>query len=880
MRFCFLLLFGLIFTVQASWAQSLVWAKSSKHHQAVIDKNGNSYVAGTFTGTQDFNPSPSEVYNLTAEGTGYNFFVCKLNAQGNFLWAKKTKSSVTGYVDIQDFAVDSSGNIFITGDFTGAMHINQGTPTATQLVSAGQYEDMFICKFDHLGNFAWAKSVGGLGGERGWNVAIAPDQSVYVSGTFTSRTDFDPSPSATYTLNPTGWDIHNGYFCGFLLKLTSTGQFIYVKPFFGNFVYPLGIAINPQGIICITGSFSGTMDCNPDPNVSNEITSIIQSNGYDNGYVLQLNDAGIFLWASAFKYGSAHNVAFDYQGNTYVAGYLNGTMYANTLSGIDTLVAKGPLDILIIKFNTAGQMLWAKTLGGQGSDMAWSIAIDTEGNVYTTGYFEGLADFDPSKTTTYLLQYTMGNYLRNIFVSKLSTNGDFIWAGKIASPYGFDCGYNIHLDRFGYVYVAGQTGFQAIYSPSYTSNYPMNDVDEQNFIAKIWQCLPPKIVGKELLCANSPSTLSIANPNPNASYIWSNGQTGTKITVNTLGDYYAQTVAHGCTSSVSNTIKLVAMPIPVVSGGSSLCDGRSTTLSIENPVEGFSYVWSNGQIGNSVIISTQGSFSARAFNNACTSGVSNAIEILPKESPTQPIIEGDTLLCTGESTILSIKNPQAAVQYFWSNGETGNSISVGVSGVISVRGVMAGCTSLVSSVVVAYIPNTAQAGADTNICTATTLALPLLQNATWTTEIPLTYPDVLQGNQLTLFNETETPKTINCIARVQNEHCIYYDTLRVSVHKMLINTQGNFVCGELLIPNVLTPNEDGKNDTFFIKGLPLFNAAKLVVYDRWGKMLYQDDHYTNQWNGGNLESGTYFYYLELNTTLRTKTFKGWVEVLK
>ncbi|MFC6997167.1 DUF7948 domain-containing protein [Rufibacter roseus] len=83
------------------------------------------------------------------------------------------------------------------------------------------------------------------------------------------------------------------------------------------------------------------------------------------------------------------------------------------------------------------------------------------------------------------------------------------------------------------------------------------------------------------------------------------------------------------------------------------------------------------------------------------------------------------------------------------------------------------------------------------------------------------------------------------------------------------------VVTESFVPNIITPNGDGKNDTFVqnFSCLP----TELVVYNRWGKELYREKEYNQNWDGGVLSEGTYFYIL---TDTEGKTAKGWVEIVR
>ncbi|SEW53852.1 T9SS type B sorting domain-containing protein [Chitinophaga arvensicola] len=85
---------------------------------------------------------------------------------------------------------------------------------------------------------------------------------------------------------------------------------------------------------------------------------------------------------------------------------------------------------------------------------------------------------------------------------------------------------------------------------------------------------------------------------------------------------------------------------------------------------------------------------------------------------------------------------------------------------------------------------------------------------------------------------------------------------------------------DIYIPNIITPNGDGKNDYFFIPGLDKFPGSSLFIYNRWGNSVYQSKDYSNKWDGNGLNEGTYYYILKLNTPQGTRDYKGWVEILR
>jgi gliding motility-associated-like protein len=80
-------------------------------------------------------------------------------------------------------------------------------------------------------------------------------------------------------------------------------------------------------------------------------------------------------------------------------------------------------------------------------------------------------------------------------------------------------------------------------------------------------------------------------------------------------------------------------------------------------------------------------------------------------------------------------------------------------------------------------------------------------------------------------------------------------------------------------PNVITPNGDGLNDFFEIRGLELYDNSKVEVYDRWGNVVFSSDNYKNQWAGDDLPEGTYFYILEVDDPQGT-VHKGILTILR
>lgn len=85
---------------------------------------------------------------------------------------------------------------------------------------------------------------------------------------------------------------------------------------------------------------------------------------------------------------------------------------------------------------------------------------------------------------------------------------------------------------------------------------------------------------------------------------------------------------------------------------------------------------------------------------------------------------------------------------------------------------------------------------------------------------------------------------------------------------------------DLIIPNVVTVNSDVKNDNFVIKGLDKYPGAELMIFNRWGVLIYQSKDYKNDWSGKDLNEATYYCVLTVRYKGIKETYKGWIQVLK
>ncbi len=401
------------------------------------DDSGNVYTTGSFSGTVDFNSS-TRVTNLVSAGSR-DIFVTKTDSSGNLVWARRMGATESDQAN--GIAVDDSGNVYTTGSFGGTVDFNPGGGIAN-LTSAGS-ADIFVSKLDSAGNFVWARRMGGKIFDHASGIAVDGSGNVYTTGSFGDTADFDPGSGTASRTSGGGLDI-------FVSKLSSAGNYVWARGMGGALnELATGIAVDGSGNVYTTGNFVGKVDFDPSGGTTN-----LLSDGEEDIFVSKLSSAGNFVWArqmGGISIDQSTGIAVDGSGNVYTTGSFQGTADFDPGFGTAILASAGSMDVFVCKLNNIGDIVWAKQMGGTSDDSPAGIAVDGVGSVYTTGYFEGTADLDPGSGTQNVK--SVGG--RDIFISKLNSDGNFVWARSMGGPLTFDDTQGIAVDGVGNVYTTG-----------------------------------------------------------------------------------------------------------------------------------------------------------------------------------------------------------------------------------------------------------------------------------------------------------------------------------------------------------------------------------------------------------------------------------------
>lgn len=496
------------------WAKSFGGTWTDYGNSITTDASGNVYTTGSFSGTVDFNPGTGTT-NLTSAGND-DMFIQKLDASGNFVWAKKIGGTSDDYGYF--IQTDASGNIYITGSFAGTVDFDPGTGTSNLTSNGG--DDIFVMKMDATGNLLWAKSLGGTSYDLGYALYVDASGNVFITGSFAGTVDFDPG-TATVNLTSVGSDDI------FVQKLSSSGSFVWAKSFGGTGDdYGNSIKVDASGNVYLAGSFMGTVDFDPGTATTN-----LASVGGEDIFVQKLNASGNFLWAKSFGGASddiANCISLDASGNIFTTGIFELTVDFDPGASTTNLTSAGNTDLFVQKMDSSGNFIWAHAFGSASNDFGNSINTDVFGNVYMTGIYSGTIDFDPGSATHNLTSAGFDD----VIILKLNTSGNFVWAQSFGGSY-FDYGFATCIDALGTIYTVGSFSSTADLDPGTSTDNHTSSGFEDIYVQKISQCFPN--TGTDVIAACG-------------SYTWLDSNT---YTTNNNTATYILTNAGGCDSVVT-----------------------------------------------------------------------------------------------------------------------------------------------------------------------------------------------------------------------------------------------------------------------------------------------------------------------------------------
>ncbi|MGB3651371.1 MAG: SBBP repeat-containing protein, partial [Rivularia sp. (in: cyanobacteria)] len=208
---------------------------------------------------------------------------------------------------------------------------------------------------------------------------------------------------------------------------------------FGGSGYGYGgyefLAVDDAGNTYVTGDFSGQLTIGD---------KSLTSSGYSNVFVAKFDEDGNVQWAKGFgDTGSeeVEDITVDGNGNIYFTGTFDNIVTSNNSS----VQGGQSSDVFVTKLAANGDELWSKNFGGSSDEEASGIEVDTQGNTYITGEFEGLLELGNTNLD--------GGQFNDVFVAKLDSTGDVLWAKDFGADSEYDEAEDIVVDKEGNAYL-------------------------------------------------------------------------------------------------------------------------------------------------------------------------------------------------------------------------------------------------------------------------------------------------------------------------------------------------------------------------------------------------------------------------------------------
>ena len=323
---------------------------------------------------------------------GLDIFLVKYNSSGTKQWTQQLGNDHHNWGE--GVTIDSSGNIYVTGYTEG------GLDGKTSL--GGQ--DIFLVKYNSSGTKQWTQLLGTSGSDYGYKVTADSSDNIYVTGETYGGLDGNT--------NAGGLDI-------FLVKYNSSGTKQWTQQW--------GTSSND-------GGYGVTADSSDNIYVTGYTKS-----GSNEMFLVKYYDNGTNQWTQQLGSSSTERgfgVTVDSSDNIYVTGVTRGGLDGNTNSGGN--------DIFLVKYYDNGTKQWTQQLGTESSDGGYGVSVDNSSNIYVTGYTDGGLDGNTNAGGL------------DIFLVKYNSSGTKQWTQQLGTSLD-EFGYGVTVDSSNNIYLTGNT---------------------------------------------------------------------------------------------------------------------------------------------------------------------------------------------------------------------------------------------------------------------------------------------------------------------------------------------------------------------------------------------------------------------------------------
>mgnify|MGYP000162126667 CR=1 FL=1 len=481
-----------------------------------LDRNSNVFTFGRYSDTLDFTPNSNPTIFTGSQIR--NHFLSKTNDQGEFKWATR----IEGYLDSYSIATTSNGSVYVAGTYSDS--VNFTIDTITHRFKSKARKNIFIAKYSSNGKLLFAKHTGTpIGTNSLHSICVDSSDNLIITGQFTSGLDIDFDTS-TYILS-----IPFAASTPFIATYDSSFKLVMAKPISIYSVTPYIITVDKRNNLVLCGTFQSKAEFNVNGTDTTliakdlsdifmlkikrngKITNIQQLNGSKWNYCLDLlvgNKNELYLHAySTDEIGYLHkldsnlNLKFtkiwkkntslssrsatiDDKDNIYLSGDFRGSLDCDPSPKVYEIKSNGFQQAgYLIKVNSKGELIWAKTVGAIKHSSAFDISIDEFYNIYMCGTFQDSTNYGLDSTSSawfiykstniepYILSYQQ--CYKDSFYSVVTCDSfispskkyTFTKTGKYIDTIRFDCGGTIcHIDFYGPIDTTGKLTISTCYA--------------------------------------------------------------------------------------------------------------------------------------------------------------------------------------------------------------------------------------------------------------------------------------------------------------------------------------------------------------------------------------------------------------------------------
>jgi hypothetical protein len=379
-------------------------------------------------------------------------------AKGEGLWAYDYGMGIVN---------DNAGNVYVAGKYEMAANFSGTTLPCNGVPDCNH--DLFLAKYTPAGALTWIRTCGGSLGDYAHDLDCDGSNYLYVSGEIEGAGHIISFPGSTVTVTAKGDnDI-------LLAKYDLNGNLLWARTEGGHYSEKsLGVTYDNSGNVYMCGYYKDTCTFGG--------TTTIYGSGDSDMFIAKYDADGNFQWvrkAGGSGRDEMKNIKCDASGNVYVCGfYSNGAVFGSQTYSVSS---GSYYDAFVAKYSSNGNLLWVTTAGGDYDEVAWDLAIDNAGMIYTTGEFNASAMFGSTQLIT------GGN--ADVFIACYDANGNTQWAKRAGGPL-IDRARGIGTDG-SHLFITGQFGGTAGFGSSTVTAADSSDVffaafnNSGNFVSAI-----------------------------------------------------------------------------------------------------------------------------------------------------------------------------------------------------------------------------------------------------------------------------------------------------------------------------------------------------------------------------------------------------------